>query len=212
MEGDVKVRRPYNAAGRRERAARDRDRVLDVARSLFLENGYAHTTVSEVARQAEVSPESIYKAFGAKSGLVRAMHERSLLGQGPLPAEGRSDDAQLTAADGAEAARMLGELTAEVAPLVVPLLLVIRTAADGGDASMRELLARTESDRYARMMHNARTLAGRGLLAVGVETAADVMWACTAPELYERLVLRRGWSADRFGDLIGRTLFAALME
>jgi hypothetical protein len=39
-----------------------------------------------------VSVETIYKAFGAKSGLVRAIYDGGLTGQGPVPACQRSDD------------------------------------------------------------------------------------------------------------------------
>jgi AcrR family transcriptional regulator len=212
VEEHVKARRRYDATRRRERAARDRERVLDVAGSQFLDQGYATTTVAEVARRADVSPEYVYKTFGGKSGLVRAIYDRSLLGSGPHPAEQRSDQAQATAPDGRSAARQLGELAAEVAPLVAPILLLIRTAAAGGDPAMAELRDKAEAERLERMRHNATALAARGLLATDVGHAADVMWLSTSPELYESLVLKRGWSADEFGDFVGRMLAAVVME
>src|SRR3954466_14844469 len=212
MAEDVKARRRYDASSRRERAARDRERVLQVAGARFLSDGYAATTVAEVAGEAKVSAEYVYKAFGGKSGLVRAIYDRSLLGSGPLPAEERSDEAQASAPDGATAARRLGELTAEVAPLVAPVLLLIRTAAAAGDAGMAELLRRVEAERHERMLHNARALAARGLLTTDIGRAADVMWLSTSPELYESLVLKRGWSPAQFGDFVGRMLTAILTE
>ncbi|MGH3646029.1 MAG: TetR/AcrR family transcriptional regulator [Micromonosporaceae bacterium] len=47
--------------------------------------GYAATTLAAIAREAGVSVETIYKAFGGKSGLVRALYERGLTGIGPVP-------------------------------------------------------------------------------------------------------------------------------
>ena len=38
------------------------------------------------------------------------------------------------------------------------------------------------------------------------------MWACTSPELYELLVLRRGWTAGHFDDFVADTLEAALLQ
>src|SRR5258706_12402226 len=48
----------------------------------------------EVA-EARVSVETIYKAFGGKPGLVRAICNAALAGQGPVPAETRSHQLQL---------------------------------------------------------------------------------------------------------------------
>ena len=63
------------------------------------------------------------------------------------------------------------------------------------------------------MRHNARTLASRGFLRDGVtvKKAADVMWTLTAPELYELLVVRRGWTPGRFGEFVADALMAALL-
>ena len=83
--------RRYDATRRRKQAARNRERVLDVAEEILLERGYAETTVSAIARAAEVSPELIYKTFGGKAGLVREIQRRGLQGAGPIPAETRSD-------------------------------------------------------------------------------------------------------------------------
>jgi hypothetical protein len=77
---------------------------------------------------------------------------------------------------------------------------------------MAELRDKAEAERLERMRHNATALAARGLLATDVGHAADVMWLSTSPELYESLVLKRGWSADEFGDFVGRMLAAVVME
>ena len=64
-----------------------------------------------------------------------------------------------------------------------------------------------------RMERNARTLVERGDLRpdVTLEDARDIMWTWTAPELYELLVVRRGWSAERFGTLAAEQMVAALL-
>ncbi|MBC2592495.1 helix-turn-helix domain-containing protein [Rhodococcus aetherivorans] len=58
--------------------------MLDAAAQLFLDRGYAGTTVASVAAQSGVSPETIYKSFGGKTGSVRALHARSLAGRGRI--------------------------------------------------------------------------------------------------------------------------------
>jgi hypothetical protein len=91
-------------------------------------------------------------------------------------------------------------------------VLLIRAAA-ALDTSMAELLAEVDEQRLRRMETNARTLYERGDLRsdVTLDDARDIMWTYTAPELYELLVLRRGWSAERFGTLVAEQMIAALL-
>src|SRR4051794_16852118 len=91
--------RPYNSIRRREQAERTRQEVAEVARRRFLADGYAATTIAAVAGEAGVSVETIYKIFGGKPGLVRAIRERALEGAGPEPAETRSDALHTTESD-----------------------------------------------------------------------------------------------------------------
>ncbi len=206
-------RRAYDARRRQKVAAEARRTVLARARELFLTQGYGPTTIAQIARAAGVSPESVYKNFGGKPGLVRAIQEQSLLGESGPPAEQRSDLAQLTATDSLALMEQLGRFTTEVGPLEAPIVLLIRDAAASGDADMADLLREVDDRRYRRMLHNARQMAGRGLLRPGlnVTEAADVMFAFTTSELYESLVMKRGWSAERYGTFIARALASNLL-
>jgi hypothetical protein len=79
---------------------------------------------------------------------------------------------------------------------------------------MAALLRYSDDSRRTRMHHNALTLAERGLMKAGVtvKEATDVMWAFSAPELFDLLVLRAGWSPERFGTYIGEFLESALLS
>jgi AcrR family transcriptional regulator len=206
-------KRPYNSLRRQQLAEQSRLTVLARARELFLGKGFGATTVAQIARAAGVSPESVYKNFGGKSGLVRAIQEQSLLGTGPVPAQQRSDLAQLTTTDPLALMEQFGRLNSEVGTLVAPIVLLIRDAAASGDADMADLLQEVDDARYRRMLHNAQQIAARGILRpeLSVQEAADLMFTCSAAELYETLVLKRGWSADAYGSFIARTLAANLL-
>jgi AcrR family transcriptional regulator len=205
--------RAYDARRRQEAAEEARSRVLTQSRELFLTGGYGRTTIAMIARAAGVSKESVYKGFGGKPGLVRAIYEQSLLGAGGPPAEERSDRAQTTVTDPRELMEQLGRFTTEVSPLGSPAFLLIRDAAASGDPDMAALLLDVDDARYRRMLHNARQVLGRGFLRADLteEEVADVMFTCTSAELYENLVLKRGWSAERYGRFIARTLAANLL-
>jgi len=210
---NVKPRRQYDATNRRERARRSREAVLDVAQARFLSRGYGVTTVSEIAQEAAVSPETIYKAFGGKAGLVKAIYDRGLEGEGPLPAYQRSDQMRERESDPRVIMREWGRLTAEVASVVTPIRLLLRSAA-ATDADMARLLEDRDRERLERMRHHARFLDERGYLRddVTVDEATDVLWACSSAEFYELLVMQRGWSLEQFAGFITDFMINGLLQ
>jgi AcrR family transcriptional regulator len=208
----VKPRRRYDSARRAEQARQTRNAIIETARRLFLRDGYAGTTIAAIAAAAQVSVETIYKAFGGKPGLVRAICDAALAGAGPVPAETRSDQLQLHEPDPRRIVRGWGELTVEVAPRIAPIMLLVRSAA-AADPEMAGLLAEVEAARLSRMTGNARNLAAAGHLRpdVTVEQAGEVMWTYSSPELYELLVIKRGWPLGRYGAFIAEAMIAALL-
>jgi len=208
----VNTRRRYDSRGRRERARQARDQITGIAEQLFLSGGYAATTVAAIAAAAHVSVETIYKGFGGKPGLVRAIIGKGLAGEGPVPAEQRSDQIRDTEPDPRRILAAWGTFTAELGPRVVPIVLLARDAATS-DPEVAALLEEISAARLERMRRNARGLASAGHLRPGitVDQAADIMWTYSSPELYDLLVLRRGWTAERYGQFIGQALINALL-
>jgi AcrR family transcriptional regulator len=209
----VKPKRPYDSARRREQARHTREAILDVARRRFLDDGFAPTTIAAIANEARVSVDTIYKAFGGKPGLVSAICQEALTGEGPVPAEVRSDAMQAREHDPRQIIRGWGALTAEVAPRVAPILLLVRAAATA-DPEMARMQSQLNAQRLERMTNNARNLANTGGLhkCVTVERAGEILWAYSSPELYELLVLTRGWPLEQYGTFIAEALIAALLE
>src|SRR5690554_89424 len=68
--GSSSPRRGYDASGRQAEAGARRRRVIDSARELFLERGFAATSIADVAEAASVSPQMIYASFGGKAGIL----------------------------------------------------------------------------------------------------------------------------------------------
>src|SRR5262245_22297516 len=73
--------------------AEKRARVMDVARTLFAERGYAATTTADVARRAGVSEGILYHHFGSKEGLLAAVAGEYGRGLAEAMFEGVPDDA-----------------------------------------------------------------------------------------------------------------------
>jgi AcrR family transcriptional regulator len=208
----VKRARRYDSTRRQDGAQRRRAAIVESASRLFLREGYFSTTIAKIAEDAGVSEETVYKAFGNKIALVRAIRDQALAGAGPVHAERRSDRMQASESDPRRIIRGWGVLTTEVAPRVAPVLLLLRQAA-ASDPELARLQAEMDAARLTRMTHNAQTLLKGGHLRPGLELdeAADVLWTYSSPELYELFVVRRGWGVERYGRFIAGAMIAALL-
>ncbi len=206
----VKGARPYDSSARRVAAQQRRAKVLDAASARFGSAGYAATTVAAVAADAGVSAETVYKAFGGKPGLVRALWTRALAGEGRVPAEDRSDSLAQANDDPRVVIAGWARLSMEVSPLVSPVLLLAREAAASDPAAAR-LREELDQRRLERMRHNAEAIRHHLRPGLGVEAAGDVLFAFTAPELFELLVMRQGWSLAAYGDFLLRGIVAELV-
>jgi AcrR family transcriptional regulator len=209
---NVKSKRRYDSSGRQAQARRNREAILDAAQRQFLEGGYAATTIAAVAAEAGVSVETIYKAFGGKPGLVRAIYDRGLEGREPVPAYQRADELRERETDPRAIMRNWAAIATEVSSVVSPIERLVRAAA-ATDPDMAALLKAHHDTRERRARHHAGFLKRRGYLRQGVSQAqaTDILWTCTSDELYDLLVTQRGWSLPRFARFLGDFMINALL-
>ena len=208
----VKPKRRYDSTGRQAQARRNRQVILDAAQRQFLGGGYAATTIAAVAAEAGVSVETVYKAFGGKPGLVRAIYDRGLVGPEPVPAYRRADELRERETDPRAIMRNWGTIASEVSSIVSPIERLVRAAA-ASDPDMAALLQTHNDLRERRARHHARFLKERGYLREGVSLAqaTDILWTCTSDELYDLLVTQRGWSLPRFAGFLADFMTTALL-
>ena len=209
---NVKPKRRYDSTGRQAQARRNRQAILDAAQRQFLEGGYAATTIAAVAAEAGVSVETVYKAFGGKPGLVRAIYDRGLVGPEPVPAYRRADEMRERETDPRAIMRNWGTIASEVSSVVSPIERLVRAAA-ASDHDMAALLQAHNDLRERRARHHARFLKERDYLREGVSVAqaTDILWTCTSDELYDLLVTQRGWSPPRFARFLADFMINALL-
>jgi AcrR family transcriptional regulator len=208
----VKPRRRYDSTGRQAQARRNREAILDAAQRQFLGGGYAATTIAAVAAEAGVSVETIYKAFGGKPGLVRAIYDRGLVGREPVPAYQRADQMRERETDPRTIMRNWAAIATEVSTVVSPIERLVRAAA-ATDPDMAALLKAHHDTRERRARHHASFLKRRGYLRHGVSLAqaTDILWTCTSDELYDLLVTQRGWAPPRYARWLADYMIAALL-
>lgn len=206
--------RAYDGSARRARAERTRARVLASARRLFVEHGYAATSVSEIARAADVSVDTVYTAVGRKPEILLVVVDMVLASSDrPLPAGERDYVRAVQEAPSAVAkletyAAALGRLM----PTVAPLLLALRDAGltdVACAATWRHVVER----RAANMLLLAADLRATGSVRDDLtdEQVADLVWSTNSPEWFAAWA-SRGRSPDDYAatlaDLWTRTILA----
>ena len=82
MIGKPKPRRRYDGSLRAERALGTRERILDAAKELYTARGVDKVTISEIASVAGVSAPTLYALFQSKTGMLKAVVERSFYNPG----------------------------------------------------------------------------------------------------------------------------------
>ncbi|MCP2315803.1 transcriptional regulator, TetR family [Nocardia amikacinitolerans] len=201
-------RRAYDSLRRHAQAQRTRVEIADAARRLFVSQGWASTTVRDVAREAGVSVPTVYAAYGNKAGLVWAL----------------VDAADLSA----DLPRLLTELDESPTParqLAAMAGYDRRLLERAGDlvALIREA-GRTEAD-FATVYGQVRRAADRvraevfetwpdDALRPGVDrsTALDVYAALCNIDVYTTLTVERGWRPDRVERWWGEALTRQLLR
>jgi AcrR family transcriptional regulator len=196
MPGPVKRR--YDATGRRQAAARTRAAILDAARELFTERGYAATAMTAIADRAGVALDTVYAAAGRKPDLARLLIETAISGTGQaIPAEQRDYVRAIQAAPDArtKTAIYAAAITA-IAPRMALVLAIIQQAPD--EPELAQLWHQIAERRAANMRLFVADLATVAPLRLDVDEAADIVWATNAAELYQLLVGQRGWTPQRY--------------
>ena len=214
MPSSQPAKRTYDSARRRARADDRRRRILACARSLFLANGYGPTTIAEIAAEAGVSVETIYRAWGSKAGVVRALLRQSLRGHDDAPplVEGDAIKAVIAEPDARRQMELYGRLLAEVQPALAPLIRLLRESA-GADPELAGTLEQHKRDRLEGMQSFAGLLHSRRALKDGLTTdaARDILWTMNSSEVYELLVGERSWTPQAYGSWIAGMLESALL-
>jgi AcrR family transcriptional regulator len=214
MAPEVKPRRQYDSSRRQAQARLTRGSILGAAQDLFLERGYAGTTMAEVAQAAEVSIETVYKAFRNKSGLVKALFDVAIVGDDqPIPMLQRERVAKMREEpDPRQKLLMYGGHLSEAGPRAGQIQLLIRSAA-ASDPEASTVWDQMVQERLTGMTEFARHLYEGGHLRPGVslEEARDVLWTYNSVELFDLLVLQRGWDPDKYGRWIAEAMIAALL-
>ena len=216
MSEHVKPRRRYNATRRQAQAAQTRQDILDAAHQRFLERGYAGTTLAAIAQAAGVVVETIYRAYGSKAELFKAVVRAAVAGGAnrvQVPVEQRPAIAAVIAeTDPHRQFELYAATQPGIHARAGPLLRVLIGAA-ATDPELAELWDQLENERLNGLGRFAGLLADRGVLRPGlsVEDARDLLWTLNSLAVHDLLVLQRGWPPARYRDWLAAALARELL-
>ena len=80
MAAHVKGRRSTDGKRGQARTRLARAAVVQAARTLFLDRGYAATTIEAISDLADVPPATVYRLFSSKLGILKALLDVSIAG------------------------------------------------------------------------------------------------------------------------------------
>jgi AcrR family transcriptional regulator len=204
MPGPVKRR--YDATRRRQAAARTRAAILDAARQLFTERGYAATPMTAIADRAGVALDTIYASVGRKPELARLLIETAISGTDQaIPAEQRDYVRAIQVAPDADTKiAIYAAAVAAIAPRLALVLAIIQQAARD-EPELARLWDQIAERRAANMRRFVADLATAAPLRLDPDQAADIVWATNSAEMYQLLVGQRGWSPQRYEGFLADT-------
>jgi len=208
-------KRRYESPLRDEQARATRRAIVAAATELFLDRGYAATTMEAIASSANVSRKTVFTAGGSKFVLLKDAFDWSLVGDDePVAMADREPVQQILASrDPVEAVRMWAKMITDTAIRAAPIGAVLTTAAcfDPEAAALLKTSDRHRHEGAEAFVAHLRSIGGlrRGLT---LETAADLCWLAMDAGPYIRLVQERGWSTERYERWLAAAVRTALLD
>lgn len=192
---------------REQHAELIRRAVLDAARRLFAERGYAQTPIRLLAEEAGVAVQTIYSTFGSKSGVLIALFD--LAEQGVGMEEFRE---QMAAAVGPrELSAVIARIHRRLFEMYGDVALMLRDGA-ASDPEVATAAAEFRSRRQRGLQNTCDRLGKMGALKErDREAVAAHVEALVLPETFE-LAKARGWSPDRYEGWLRESLQTVLLR
>jgi len=209
------VKRDYRSELRTAQAMATRRSIIAAATRLFVEDGYGATTIDAVADAAGVSRKTVFTAVGGKLDLLKVALDWAVAGDDqPVTLADRTAMQQLMEqTDPAVLLNGLARSLVAIGERVGPLFAALEAAARM-DPGARDLVEESHRLRLADARKVVRRLRDLNALTAHITSreAVDLVWLAMDPALFDRLVLVRGWTINRFGEWLGQSLCRQLLR
>jgi AcrR family transcriptional regulator len=214
MDDPEVKRRAYDSTNRTRAAQETRRRIVQAAARLFVENGYAATSVAAIAAEAQVAVPTVYATLRSKANILRAVVELTVRGDddAAVLASRPAFQEVLAETDPRAALARFARLHRVICEREAAVFAQIEAAA-GADPEATALLDEHDRRRYQTQRRLAGSLHRRRQLRPGLSArrAADAVWALASERTYLALVGARGWRPRDYERWVLEQLTAALL-
>jgi len=209
---EVKDKRKYSSAVRDEQAARTRTRILEAASELFLERGYARTTIKDIAVQADVAHDTVHAIFGNKARVLTASIDRRLVPDDAVANVTQRQDAQAIRdeMDQRKQIELFAKFIAGISTELRPVFEILRTAS-AVEPEMANVFEEMNRFRLDNMQTYAKWIAARGPLRVTTRRAGEIIWALASLDVARMLCDEIGWTQSQHARWLTDTLIRTLL-
>jgi AcrR family transcriptional regulator len=215
MASAVKRPRRYDSSRRRAQAEATQQEILEAAKRLIDRQGYAATSMAEIAAEAGVALKTVYVAFGTKAGVLRALWNLVLRGdEEPIPVAERPWFREMAAeSDPERQVRLMARSSREIKARGAGTLMGVIRAAAPTDPDIAALWDRIQREFHATQGLLVKMLQAKGALRKGLtgRKATDLLWALNHPDLYQLLVVEQGWTLNEYERWLGDALVRELL-
>lgn len=182
--------------------------MVEAAYRLSADRGYAATTMADIAIEAKVAVQTVYFTYHTKLALFKDAYDFAVIGSHEIVPPDQQEWFQAVR-DEPDLGRSLGLFVDQVTAIsrrVSPLAEAFRSLGNEPEAqAFYRDRARLRHEGFARGL---KVLEAKRPLRPSLEPAAalDVFFAMLSPELYQALVVGRGWPDEQWRVWITRTL------
>jgi AcrR family transcriptional regulator len=186
---------------RRGRAKATHWRIVKAAYGLFCAEGYAGTTMAQIAEAAGVAVQSVYFTFHTKAALLSRTYDFAVMGEEEpqIPQRQAWYQAMTAEPDVTLALRHFVSGVGEITRRVTPLSLAAQVAADGDPDTARVMAFHDgmQADAYREVVKLLTTKADLRP-GLSLEHGTDLLLLYAGTDVYHVMVEMRGWSHDEF--------------
>ncbi len=215
MSDAVKGDGAQRPARRADQARATRRRIIAAAADLFVRQGYASTTLEQIAGRAGVAVQTVYFHFGNKRTVLKEVADVAAVGDdAPVALLDRPWVQQMRAErDAARVVTIWLHQSGLIFARVAPILGIIRDASSSDPDMAAQWEVNQQQRRTAHRML-ALQLADRNALRRGmsVDQATDILFALISLEVYALLTTECGWTPGRWERWTARTVIEAVLH
>jgi len=210
----TRSKRKYNSSRRKDQARQTRLQIMEAARKLFIERGYAGATIEAIAQEAGVAPETVYAIFGNKRTTLASLLDISIGGDDqPVGILERPEhQAVMRDTDQRQQLAKFAKGMSEIMSRAAPIFEVMRSAAKL-EPEINEYLQNLLKERLQNLTRFIKSITANGPLRDGLDEkeAGEIIWAITSPELFQLLTLDRRWTKEKYTEWLTDTLIRLLL-